>query len=60
MKRILVETLLILILSLFLALAYNAVSPSGLRILPKKESDRPKGNTTWKRDIGSVAADSHV
>lgn len=30
------EIVLILLLSLFLALIYNAASPSGLRILPKK------------------------
>jgi hypothetical protein len=35
-RRIAVEIALFLILSLFLSLVYNAVSPTGLRILPKK------------------------
>jgi hypothetical protein len=59
-KRILLETLLILILSLFLALIYNVVSPTGLRILPRKEGrelERPKGNTTLNRDVGQAAAE---
>lgn len=37
MKRILIEILLILALSLLLAVVFNAVSPSGLRIMPRKE-----------------------
>ncbi len=35
-RRTAVEIALFLILSLFLSLVYNAVSPTGLRILPKK------------------------
>lgn len=35
-RSIAVELALLLILSLFLSLVYNAVSPTGLRILPKK------------------------
>lgn len=37
MKRFLFEMVLILAISLFLSLLHNAVSPSGLRILPKRE-----------------------
>jgi hypothetical protein len=36
MKRAAIEILLIVLISLFLSLIYNAVSPTGLRILPKK------------------------
>ena len=36
LKRTVVEIALFIILSLFLSLVYNAVSPTGLRILPKK------------------------
>ncbi|MBU4320053.1 MAG: hypothetical protein Q8N12_08525 [Thermodesulfovibrionales bacterium] len=36
MRRIVIEILLIVVLSLLLSLVYNAVSPTGLRILPKK------------------------
>jgi len=35
-KRTAVEIALFILLSLFLSLVYNAVSPTGLRILPKK------------------------
>ena len=35
-KKTAVEIALFIILSLFLSLVYNAVSPTGLRILPKK------------------------
>ncbi|MDP2156263.1 MAG: hypothetical protein Q8K68_00965 [Nitrospirota bacterium] len=38
-RRTAVEIALFLILSLFLSLVYNAVSPTGLRILPKKSSE---------------------
>jgi hypothetical protein len=38
MKRLLIEALFILFLSLFLALTYNGLSSSGLRILPRKEN----------------------
>ena len=31
------EVILILLISLFLSLVYNSVSPTGLRILPKKK-----------------------
>jgi uncharacterized protein (DUF58 family) len=37
MRRIVIEIVLILLVALFLSLTYNAVSPSGLRILPKKK-----------------------
>lgn len=37
MKKIAIEVLLILGISFFLAVVYNAVSPAGLRILPRKE-----------------------
>ena len=36
MRKIITEILLILLISLFLSLIYNAVSPAGIRILPKK------------------------
>jgi hypothetical protein len=36
MRRLAIEILLIILISLFLSLIYNAVSPTGLRILPKK------------------------
>ena len=36
MRRIIIEILLILLISLVLSLTYNAVSPAGIRILPKK------------------------
>lgn len=36
MRRIAIEILLILLISLVLSLTYNAVSPAGIRILPKK------------------------
>ena len=36
MKKTAIEIALFIILSLSLSLAYNAVSPTGLRILPKK------------------------
>jgi len=36
MRRIVIEIVLILFVALFLSLTYNAVSPSGIRILPKK------------------------
>jgi len=38
MKKTASEMLLILILSLCLSLLYNMISPSGLRILPKKKT----------------------
>jgi len=37
MKKLLLEMFLIVALSLSIALLYNALSPSGLRILPKKK-----------------------
>jgi len=36
LRRIAVEIALFILLSLFLSLVYNAVSPTGLRIMPKK------------------------
>lgn len=36
MKKLLFEMLLIVILALCISLFYNMLSPSGLRILPKK------------------------
>lgn len=36
MKRTVIEITLFIILALFLSLLFNALSPSGLRILPKK------------------------
>ena len=38
MKKHLLEMFLIVTLSLFISLLYNMLSPSGLRILPKKKS----------------------
>ena len=38
MKQTFLEALLILLLSLCLALLYNAISPGGIRILPRKET----------------------
>jgi len=38
-RRTAIEIALFLILSLFLSLVYNAVSPTGLRILPKKSPE---------------------
>lgn len=40
MRKVAIEILLIILISLFLSLVYNAVSPSGLRILPKKTEVR--------------------
>ena len=39
LKRTALEIALFVILSLFLSLVYNAVSPTGLRILPKKSPE---------------------
>lgn len=39
LKRTAVEIALFIILSLFLSLVYNAVSPTGLHILPKKSPE---------------------
>ncbi len=36
MRRIIIESLLILLISLFLSILYNTVSPRGIEILPKK------------------------
>ncbi len=37
MRKVVFEVIFILLISLFLSLVYNAVSPTGLRILPKKK-----------------------
>ena len=36
MRKVVFEVILILLISLVLSLTYNAVSPAGIRILPKK------------------------
>jgi hypothetical protein len=35
-KKLVIEILLILFISLFLAIIYNSVSPQGIEILPEK------------------------
>ena len=37
MRKVVFEVILILLISLVLSLIYNLVSPTGLRILPKKK-----------------------
>ncbi len=44
-RRLVLEILLILIISLFISLVYNAVSPSGVDLHPKK---KPKSETSLK------------
>lgn len=36
MKRIIIEIVLILLISMFLSLLYNAVSPAGIKLFPGK------------------------
>lgn len=36
LKKIMIEAILIILISLFVSFIYNTVSPTGLRVLPKK------------------------
>lgn len=42
-REIIFEMLLILILSLLISLTYNAISTTGIRVLPKKTADEKTG-----------------
>lgn len=58
MRRIIIEILLILIISLFVSLIYNAVSPSGIRILPKKaekKAEITEGGVIVRSAVARVA-----
>lgn len=63
MRRIIIEFLLILIISLFLSLIYNAVSPSGIRILPKKAEKKAEitgGGVIVRSEVARVVRQPHI